>query len=109
MMFSKPKNKPRSRKPWLRIYSDGREWIDRTTPRGKLEFDLRHSAAYEREHGICGICGEFVSWEDSVADHILPKGLGGGTHDDREGNLQPSHYMCNSEKGSKRNYRREKI
>jgi 5-methylcytosine-specific restriction endonuclease McrA len=101
-IWPKPKDQKRGQKPWLRIFSDGREWIDRSTTRGKMEFDARHLNAWDRDHGICGICLERVSWEDSVADHIKPKGHGGAFHDDRESNLQPSHAICNLRKGSRR-------
>lgn len=49
----------------------------------------------------CHICG-FPVWryEDFEPDHVIPRGLGGGTRDDRF--LKPSHRWCNRDKGSRR-------
>ena len=51
----------------------------------------------------CGICHcPISSFNDYVLDHRKPRGMGGGKRDDSEENLQPAHYLCNLEKGSKR-------
>ena len=52
---------------------------------------------------VCALCQEpILSFEDFEPDHIIPRGMGGGSRDDRPANLQPSHRWCNREKGSKR-------
>jgi hypothetical protein len=51
---------------------------------------------------LCGICDEEIHhFEDLVPDHIQP-GKMGGCKDHSESNLQPAHWWCNNEKGSKR-------
>ena len=51
----------------------------------------------------CYLCGKPIySYWDFEPDHIIPRGMGGGTRDDSPSNLQPAHSWCNSEKGSKR-------
>jgi 5-methylcytosine-specific restriction endonuclease McrA len=51
---------------------------------------------------ICGICGGWVEQNEMQIDHILPRG--GTSYNLRNNldNLQPSHPICNSKKGSKR-------
>src|SRR5262245_53731431 len=50
----------------------------------------------------CGICHRTIwSFYDLVPDHIVP-GKMGGCKDHRPENLQPAHWWCNSQKGSKR-------
>lgn len=56
-------------------------------------------------HGkrTCHLCGEaIIRLSDYVLDHIKPCGMGGGSRNDDESNLGPAHWICNSEKGSKR-------
>ncbi len=51
----------------------------------------------------CGICHYKInSFDDYVLDHRKPRGMGGGKRDDSEENLQPAHFWCNTEKGSRR-------
>ena len=64
-------------------------------------------ALYERDDGICQICGEPCDWNDDSygacgptypsIDHIRPFAQGGGHTWD---NVQLAHFMCNSIKGS---------
>jgi len=56
------------------------------------------SQIYERDNGICGICGLFVEQEVVTLDHIIPLSLG-GSH--IATNLQIAHRSCNSSKGIK--------
>lgn len=52
---------------------------------------------------VCRICFlQILEYEDFEPDHIVPRGMGGGTRDDRPNNIQPSHRWCNREKGSRR-------
>lgn len=64
--------------------------------------EIRHRWWIERER-VCGICSlGITAFEDYVLDHIKPRGMGGGTRDDSEANLQPTHWRCNALKGSRR-------
>lgn len=47
---------------------------------------------YNRDGGICGLCGKSVTFQAMHLDHIVPRAGGGG---DEETNLQPSHSTCN--------------
>lgn len=49
----------------------------------------------------CGICRRFIMERDEYTlDHIIP----GHGKSDHESNLQPAHWLCNSLKGSRRNF-----
>ena len=56
--------------------------------------DLRD--VYSKASGICGICGQPVSFETFTIDHIVPMSRGGSHLLE---NLQPAHGECNSRKG----------
>jgi HNH endonuclease len=53
---------------------------------------------YERDNGICGICGNHVSLTDASVDHIVPLSKGGAHSYD---NTQISHLSCNQSKNNK--------
>lgn len=53
---------------------------------------------YERDGGICQLCGEPVDRSVATIDHIIPFARG-GTHE--PANVQLAHGPCNSRKGSK--------
>lgn len=55
-------------------------------------------AAYERQGGICPICGEHFELEEMEADHIIPWCEGGKTNED---NCQMLCRSCNRHKSSK--------
>jgi 5-methylcytosine-specific restriction endonuclease McrA len=50
----------------------------------------------------CGICHQEIPKRQLTFDHIKPQGWG---HVDKYNydNIQPAHWLCNYEKGSKRN------
>jgi hypothetical protein len=54
---------------------------------------------YERDRGICGICGQPVAWSEIHVDHIRPTIEGGNNDVD---NLRISHPRCNLSRGSRR-------
>lgn len=61
-------------------------------------FDKRDArAAYERQKGICPICGEHFEYEEMHADHIVPWSKGGKTVPD---NCQMLCRDCNLKKGA---------
>jgi 5-methylcytosine-specific restriction endonuclease McrA len=53
---------------------------------------------FERDEGICGICGTLVSPESWELDHIIPLSRGGPHTFD---NVQVSHRRCNRRKWAK--------
>lgn len=92
--------------PGFDRFRDGRERCTKSV-RGRNEYAKRGAEAWERDGGICGICDQPVGFAEFTIDHVVPRGLGGGTRDDRVENLQPAHFCCNSEKGSKRRITRD--
>ena len=54
-------------------------------------------AAYERQHGVCPICGKTFRYEDMHADHIVPWSHGGHTTPE---NCQMLCRDCNLKKGA---------
>ncbi len=62
---------------------------------------VNRRAVYDRDGGICQICLQPVAYEDLAIDHILPIARG-GTH--CPDNVQASHRLCNSWKGSRVGY-----
>jgi RNA-directed DNA polymerase len=65
------------------------EWVGTERRRGEGD---RKEEVYQRDNGICGICGNFVPWEEAELDHRIPRArfnpLEGG---DRWENLQILH------------------
>jgi 5-methylcytosine-specific restriction endonuclease McrA len=53
---------------------------------------------YGRDRGICYLCGEWFAYDDTVAEHVIPKGRGGQTT--LEG-LRVACRPCNRAKGNK--------
>jgi len=89
---------------------------DETVARGYRE--RRSKSAMNRllnqkireQHGLCGICKkEFDEISQVVADHIEPRGFGGGRRDDSSLNIQAAHSICNHLKGSRRDFECPKI
>lgn len=57
---------------------------------------------YERDKGMCGICGKRVTRRQLLAglanrDHIVPASLGGTSH---RTNLRLAHHACNIRRGN---------
>ncbi len=53
---------------------------------------------YQRDNGLCKICGQLVERSKATLDHIIPLSKG-GTHE--PSNVQIAHGPCNSSKGAK--------
>jgi 5-methylcytosine-specific restriction endonuclease McrA len=53
---------------------------------------------WERDEGICGICGTAADPDDWHADHVVPRSRGGIN---ALSNLQVSHPLCNIKKGNR--------
>lgn len=88
-----------------------RRVVDEHHPRGYRE--IRSAAALRRllnrkiveQERICALCEkEFTEYQDIVADHVEPRGMGSARRDDHPENIQAVHRLCNQEKGSQRNY-----
>lgn len=60
---------------------------------------VTRKAVYERDRGICMICGKRCAWDDATIDHILPLSAG-GEHSYR--NVQLAHMACNRRRGAGR-------
>lgn len=54
--------------------------------------------AYERQQGICPICGKHFEFDEMQGDHIVPWSRGGHTTDE---NLQMLCKLCNASKGGR--------
>lgn len=60
--------------------------------------DVDPRVVFERDAGVCGICGKEVQSDDWHLDHIIPLAAG-GSH--TYGNVQVSHPLCNLRKGAR--------
>jgi hypothetical protein len=54
--------------------------------------DALRDLLWERDGGLCGICGQPVDRQAMEIDHITPRWRGGP---DRIENLRPAHRVCN--------------
>jgi 5-methylcytosine-specific restriction endonuclease McrA len=99
--FPKPKDIKKV-KPAVKVMRDGREKCDLTTKGGRDEYERRKRKAWEDQKHICAICHKPLNWADTTADHKSPRGMGGGSRDDRQENLAAVHWGCNTQKGSRR-------
>jgi len=97
----------------IRVLKDGREIINLLCREGHEEYEHRKRAMRERQGGICCLFGHIkgcpgkLNLADCSFDHEIPRGMGGGSRDDRiEINGRwlngASHWLCNSIKGSRR-------
>ena len=76
---------------------DGREKCSKSEMRRRLPILLH------KQGGMCGICLKPIEdFREAVIDHILPRGMGGGSRDDSWKNIQAAHGICNLQKGSRR-------
>lgn len=86
----------------FRIFRDGRE-VCLNTNRGRNEYKRRREAMYERDHGECCICGLLIRCKsEATFEHKNGRGMGGSRRDDRIENNGVAHWLCNTQKGSKR-------
>lgn len=72
--------------------------IRRARKRGTQIEPISRRAVWERDEGICHLCGDPVPFEEMHLEHIVPLAKG-GTH--TCGNVAPSHADCNLKKGAK--------
>lgn len=98
--FLHPKKK--EPKPAVKVMKDGREICNLLTKAGMDEYLRRKRVAWEEQKHICAICHLRLNWSDTTVDHKLPRGMGGGSRDDRQSNIAAVHGVCNCKKGSRR-------
>jgi RNA-directed DNA polymerase len=48
----------------------GEEWTGTEDRKGRAD---QKEVVYQRDQGKCGICGNFVPWEEAEMDHIIPR------------------------------------
>ena len=91
------------------VYPDGRTKLNLGLKAGMDLYIQRKRVAWEEQNKTCSICHLKLNWADATVDHKDPRGMGGGFHDDRQPNIGAAHILCNSRKGSKRNYIEEMV
>lgn len=107
-----PKPKDQKRKPKYLCddgvfrYPDGREVCKLDCKKGMDEYIRRKRVAWEGQKvngvSICPLCHLRLNWGDATVDHKRPRGMGGGSRDDRQSNIAAVHGRCNTERGSRR-------
>jgi len=80
----------------------GSRQICKNTPKGWTEYRRRRNFVWEVYDRKCWLCGQPVSSEEVTADHRDPRGMGGGSRDDRVEAIRPCHGECNTRRGSRR-------
>jgi hypothetical protein len=58
----------------------------------------RRRIMWERDNGICYICGDEVRFDGFELDHLVPVSRGGDNHPN---NLAVTHQMCNRRRGTR--------
>jgi 5-methylcytosine-specific restriction endonuclease McrA len=77
----------------------GREICDKS-PAGREEYARRREFCWDRDRGICCLCGLFVPLEQCTMEHLNGRGLGGSKRDDRPQACGVAHWFGNNAKGS---------
>lgn len=88
----------------VKVFRDGREECVYKSTSGRMEYQNRTWFVFQVYDRKCKLCGRDLPQSALTADHIQPRGNGGGWRDDRVSNLWPAHYFCNSRRGSRRIY-----
>jgi 5-methylcytosine-specific restriction endonuclease McrA len=104
LAFPKPSHRKRQKLEPI-FYPEGpsgREVINTDSAEGKRILSSRRERAWNIYGRCCWMCGKPLSFEEMELEHILPKGMNGSTHDDRQKNLAAACHDCNSKKGSSR-------
>jgi len=87
--------KPRPATPERRHQKASHEAARRARKRAAYVEFVDRVTVYERDKGLCGICGQEVDRDDFHLDHIVPLSLG-GAHS--YANTQLAHPTCNQRK-----------
>ncbi len=64
----------------------------------RVEGILDRELIFDRDHGVCYLCGNFVNPNNWVEEHVVPLFRGGSHSYD---NVKVAHPLCNSRKGRK--------
>jgi 5-methylcytosine-specific restriction endonuclease McrA len=91
------------------VFRDGRTKINQLCKEGRDLYQQRKRDSWEKQGRLCAICHLHLNWADSTVDHIIPRGMGAGRIDDRAYNLQAVHAVCNSKKGSIRDFTLDEV
>lgn len=83
----------------VRRMKDGREICSKSAA-GRREYASRLEDMWDRDRGICCLCGQFVPLEEATFEHKKGRGLGGSKRDDRIGGNGIAHWYGNNAKGS---------
>lgn len=88
------------------VFPDGRECCNKNAA-GKREYLARTVELWERQEGLCPICGNWIELRFAQMDHQNGRGANGKHRDDRtivNGKWHNSalHGICNTRKGSER-------
>jgi hypothetical protein len=67
---------------------------------GKAEYKRLREFVWDRDRGICCLCGEFVPLESATYEHLNGRGMGGSKRDDRPERCGVAHWGGNNAKGS---------
>lgn len=70
----------------------------RATLKGNGHEPYQRIDIYDRDEGVCHLCGGFVEWDDFSIDHVIPISKGGP---DTPANVATSHLLCNLSRGAK--------
>jgi hypothetical protein len=91
----------------VKTYPDGRQ-VCQENAAGKREYKARITEMWLRQEGICPICGRWMDQNEATFEHEIPRGMGGGSRDDRTHDANgnelnfATHGRCNRERGSQR-------
>lgn len=91
----------------VRKFPDGREVCLKSAD-GKREYRNRTLDMRTRQHSLCGLCGHWMTEEETTFEHDIPRGFNGAWRDDRivndKGQMMncAAHKLCNGAKGSRR-------
>lgn len=107
MLPAFPKPSQIKKKPEAVIKYGDREVCNFDCKAGRDEYERRKTVMWERQFGLCCLCGGRLLRSEAVFEHQDGRGHGGGNRDDRtEIDGKPyngvAHVICNSQKGSKR-------
>ena len=60
--------------------------------------DVDYDVIFNRDEGVCKLCGLEVEHDDGAVDHVIPLSRGG---EHSYANTQLSHWLCNCKKGNR--------
>lgn len=88
----------------VRQYPNQRE-VCCNIPKGLIEYKRRRDEMYERDRGVCCLCGLFILPSDCTFEHTGGRGSNGHRRDDRTEFNGVAHLACNIKQGSRRNHK----